>query len=199
VSRWAPVERSVIARRTPGGRRVARLGTRTPERTSNLVLVIGRTRKLAGRLWVRVRLPVLPNNSTGWVPRVALGGYQTVDTRLEVDRRRLTARLFKGGKQIFSTRVGIGRPQWPTPAGSFYVRVKLTSYRSPFYGPLAFGISARSAVLTDWPAGGFVGIHGTDQPELLPGRVSHGCVRMANRDIRRLRRLMGLGTPIRIY
>lgn len=49
------------------------------------------------------------------------------------------------------------------------------------YGPLAFGISARSAVLTDWPAGGFVGIHGTDRPDLLPGRVSHGCIRMASR------------------
>ena len=69
-------------------------------------------------------------------------------------------------------------------------------YRSPFYGPLAFGTSARSAVLTDWPGGGFVGIHGTNRPELIPGRVSHGCIRMRNRDIERLGRLMPVGTPI---
>ncbi len=198
VSRWATVERSAVARRTPGGRHVASLSATTPEGTSNLVTVLGRAKRLSGALWVRVRLPVLPNNSTGWVPRRALGGYRTVDTRLVVDRRRLKAELFKGDRRIFSTGVGVGRPQWPTPAGRFYIRVKLTSYKSPFYGPLAFGTSARSAVLTDWPAGGFVGIHGTDQPEILPGRVSHGCVRMANEAILKLGRLMPVGTPVTI-
>src|SRR3712207_7736823 len=62
-----------------------------------------------------------------------------------------------------------------------------TLFRS---GPLAFGTSARSRVLTDWPDGGFVGIHGTDRPDLLPGRVSHGCVRLRNEDILRLSALM---------
>ena len=94
--------------------------------------------------------------------------------------------------------VGVGLSQWPTPRGRFYVRNKLVRYRSDFYGPLAFGTSARSAVLTDWPGGGFVGIHGTNQPELIPGRVSHGCIRMRNRDIERLGRLLPVGTPITI-
>jgi lipoprotein-anchoring transpeptidase ErfK/SrfK len=44
----------------------------------------------------------------------------------------------------------------------------------------------------------FVGIHGTDRPELLPGRVSHGCVRMRNEDIVELGRLMPVGTPVEI-
>jgi lipoprotein-anchoring transpeptidase ErfK/SrfK len=88
--------------------------------------------------------------------------------------------------------------QWPTPAGDFYIRNKLTRYQSAFYGRLAFGTSARSAVLTDWPAGGFIGIHGTNEPELLPGRVSHGCIRMRNADILRLGRLMPVGTPLTI-
>jgi lipoprotein-anchoring transpeptidase ErfK/SrfK len=68
----------------------------------------------------------------------------------------------------------------------------------PHYGPLAFGTSARSAVLTDWPAGGFIGIHGTKEPERLPGRVSHGCIRLRNADILRLGRLMPVGTPLTI-
>ena len=34
--------------------------------------------------------------------------------------------------------------------------------------------------LTDWPGGGVVGIHGTNQPELIPGRPSHGCIRVPN-------------------
>ena len=43
-----------------------------------------------------------------------------------------------------------------------------------------------------------VGIHGTNEPQVVPGRVSHGCVRMRNRDILRLGRLMPVGTPVLI-
>jgi lipoprotein-anchoring transpeptidase ErfK/SrfK len=59
-------------------------------------------------------------------------------------------------------------------------------------------MSARSATLTDWPGGGFVGIHGTNQPEILPGRVSHGCIRLRNPDILRLASLMRVGTPVTV-
>lgn len=197
-TRWAAVTRPAVARATPGGRALTRLSTRTPESTANLVVVDGAPRRAAGRLWVRARLAVLPNGTAGWVPRDALGGYETVDTRLVVDRRRLVAELFRGGERIFTTRIGIGRSDTPTPAGRFYVRVKLTRYSSPAYGPLAFGLSARSAVLTDWPAGGYIGIHGTDEPDRLPGRVSHGCIRMANPAILRLGRLMPVGTPVTV-
>lgn len=147
---------------------------------------------------MKVRLPILPNGSVGWVPRGALGAYQMVDTHLVVDRRLLRATLYRAGKAIFAARVGIGTSSSPTPSGEFIVRNKLTRYASPFYGPVAFGTSARSEVLTDWPAGGFVGIHGTNAPQLLPGRVSHGCVRMRNADILRLARLMPVGTPLTI-
>ena len=99
---------------------------------------------------------------------------------------------------MFVARVGIGRPEYPTPGGRFYIRNRLTRYSSPTYGPLAFGTSARSTVLTDWPAGGFVGIHGTDQPGLIPGRVSHGCIRMKNAKILALGRLMPVGTPVTV-
>jgi lipoprotein-anchoring transpeptidase ErfK/SrfK len=88
---------------------------------------------------------------------------------------------------------------WPTPRGRFYVRDRLTRYRSPAYGPVAFGTSARSPAATGWPAGGYVGIHGTDRADLVPGRISHGCIRMRNADILRLARLMPVGTPIRIF
>jgi lipoprotein-anchoring transpeptidase ErfK/SrfK len=200
LSRWAPVLRTVEARRSPEARApaVARLTTSTPEETTNIVLVLPGVREVGSSLWVRVRLPVLPNNTTGWVPREALGGYGEVRTRLVVDRDGLTATLFRGGQEIFSAPVGIGEPRWPTPAGEFYVRNRLTDFDDPFYGPVAFGTSARSSVLTDWPAGGFIGIHGTNRPDLLPGRVSHGCIRLRNDDILRLARLMPVGTPVTI-
>jgi lipoprotein-anchoring transpeptidase ErfK/SrfK len=53
-------------------------------------------------------------------------------------------------------------------------------------------------VLTDWPGGGFVGVHGTNEPQLIPGRISHGCVRLRNEDILRLARLLPVGTPVTI-
>ena len=200
LSRWAPVRRPELAHRAPRATTpvVAGLTTRTPEGTAGIVSVLGRRRDAAGNLWVRVRLPVLPNGTTGWVPRSALGGYGTVDTRLEVDRARLRATLYRAGRPVLRAPVGIGEAQWPTPPGRFYVESRLTRYRSPQYGPIAFGTSARSPTLTDWPAGGVVGIHGTDHPELLPGRVSHGCIRMRNADIRALARLMPVGTPLTI-
>ncbi len=196
---WAPVLRDVVARAAPkaGARPVARVERVTPEGTENLVLIMARAEH-RGDLWVRVRLATLPNNSVGWIPRNALGGSAPVETHLVVDLDRFTATLFERGHMIFRAAVGVGKPSWPTPRGHFYVRNKVTAYRSSFYGPIAFGTSARSEVLTDWPAGGFVGIHGTDRPDLLPGRVSHGCIRMRNSDILRLARLMPVGTPITV-
>jgi len=200
ISRWAPVVRPVTARAAPadGAAAVTAVSTRTPEGTANIVLVIGRRIDAAGRLWVRARLATLPNGRTGWLPRSALGGYGTVDTALRVDTTRLTATLLVGGRAVFHVPVGIGQRRWPTPRGRFYIRDELTKFAGATYGPLAFGTSARSAVLTDWPAGGFIGIHGTDRPDLIPGRVSHGCIRMRNADILRLARLMPIGTPLTV-
>jgi lipoprotein-anchoring transpeptidase ErfK/SrfK len=200
LSRWTVVLRPTTARAQAdrGAAIVARLAEETPEGTANLVTVLGAKTDAAGQLWVKVRLPMLPNGTVGWVPRRALGAYESVRTYLVIDRARLRATLYRNGKLIFSAPVGVGAAAWPTPRGIFTVRSKLTRYRSPFYGPLAFGTTARSAVLTDWPAGGFVGLHGTNEPQLIPGRVSHGCIRMRNQDIIHLARLMPVGTPLTI-
>jgi hypothetical protein len=194
VSLWAPVLRSFVVRDAPSaaGRIVARVTATTPERTENVVLVAGRTHAEGG-LWVPVHVP----GASGWAPRAALGGYEAVATRLLVDTSALTATLLRANEVVFRAPIGVGTATAPTPTGSFYVRNRLTRYRSAFYGPVAFGTSARST-LTDWPAGGFVGIHGTSRPELLPGRVSHGCIRMRNADILELARLMPVGTPVEI-
>jgi hypothetical protein len=177
---------------------VASLGKRTPEGTTNVVSVVRHARDETGELWIAVRVPALPSNLTGWVPRRSLGPYTFVHTHLVVDLGQLSADLLYDRHTIFRARIGIGKLSWPTPTGVFYIRSKIWSHLSPFYGPLAFGTSARSNLLTDWPGGGFIGIHGTNQPELLPGRVSHGCIRMSNEDILELGRLMPVGTPVTI-
>jgi len=197
---WAAVTSTTAARSAPGLKSASliSLSRLTPERTSNLVLIVGRGRWRGGEEWLRVRLAALPANETGWVPRRALGAYEVVDTHLVVDRRSRKATLYKEGRVIFRAPVGVGRAASPTPAGQFYIRDRLAGFHKPFYGPVAFGTSARSATLTEWPDGGFVGLHGTNRPRLIPGAVSHGCIRFTNADIERLGALMPIGTPLTI-
>jgi hypothetical protein len=199
VSRWTIVRAAAAARTRPtaGAPVIAWLGAKTPEGTPNALPVLRSKSDSSGRLWVEVRLPALPNGRVGWVRRQTLGGYETVSTHLVVDREQLRATLYRNGKAVFAAPVGIGTAFWPTPPGRFMIRNELTRYASPFYGPVAFGTTARS-VLTDWPGGGFIGIHGTNEPQLIPGRVSHGCIRLRNPDILRLAALMPVGTPLTI-
>ena len=201
LSRWGFVERRVVARVKPdhGARVVGRLGLRTEDGTGELVLALARTRDEDGRWWVQVRLPVRPVGSTGWIPMSALEPLVGVRTWLRVDTRRMRATLVRSRRIVFRARVAVGQSLWPTPRGDFYIRSKLVGFPSgTVYGALAFGTSAKSEVLTDWPRGGVIGIHGTNRPELVPGRVSHGCIRMRNRDILRLAQLMPVGTPLSI-
>jgi hypothetical protein len=197
--RYAFVIRPTVVRAAPRrtSAATAQLGRWTPEGTTNLVLAL-EGRRTTGGVWIKVRLPILPANRTGWVKRKTLSDWKEIRTRLVVDRRRLTATLFRRGKVVFRAPVGVGASRWPTPRGEFFIRNQLYGFGNPVYGPIAFGTSARSPVLTDWPGGGFIGIHGTNQPQLLPGRVSHGCIRMKNVHILRLARLMPVGTPLTV-
>ena len=187
-----------FARPSEDARVVVRLKALTPEHVRHVLYLASGQIDRNGRYWLRVPLPVLPNGTMGWIPRDAVGAFTAVDTHLVIERASFRATLYKGGRRIFQTIVGVGKPLWPTPPGRFYVRERLTGFTDPIYGHLAFGTNGRSAVLTDWPGGGFIGIHGTNQPQILPGRVSHGCVRLQNQSIRRLDRLMRVGTPVTI-
>jgi len=201
LSRWAYVLEATPARRLPKmeSKVVKRLKTYTSDGTPELVLLLQRVKRKDGSVWVKVRLPMRPNGRTGWVPRPRLGRFRKVRQQLVVDRRRFRATLFDNGRAVWSSRIGVGEPRWPTPTGRYYVRERLIPReKNGIYGVFAFGTSAYSDVLTDWPGGGVIGIHGTNQPGILPGRVSHGCVRVPNKNIRELRGMVSLGTPILI-
>jgi len=45
---------------------------------------------------------------------------------------------------------------------------------------------------------GRVGLHGTNQPGLVGSDVSHGCIRLRNGAVRRLAKILPLGTPVYI-
>jgi lipoprotein-anchoring transpeptidase ErfK/SrfK len=199
-SYFAYVEKAVPAKKDPDttSKTVGKLKLKTGEGTDDLVLVLARTTDSQDRVWLKVRLPIRPNGTTGWVQENALSELQPVDSWIKVSTKINKVTVIKAGKRVFSASVGVGQPQWPTPKGEFYIRAKLTNFGDPFYGPIAFVTSATSDTLTDWPGGGIVGIHGTSLPNLIPGKISHGCVRMKNKDILKLDKLVEVGTPITI-
>ena len=197
LTRWAHPARRAIVRSSlrRGARAVARLRYWTEDRRPEVYVALA-SRRAHGATWLRIRVPGRPNGRTGWVRADALGTLHAVRTQFVVDRRTAHATLYRDGKPVWHEPVGVGAPGTPTPAGRFYIREVLRA-SGGVYGPWAFGTSAYSS-LSDWPGGGVVGVHGTDQPQLLPGRPSHGCIRVRNADIVRLVRLMPIGTPVHI-
>jgi hypothetical protein len=201
LTRWAHTNLRGAVRSKPSTRSkaVGRLRWNTEDGLPEVYVVLQSRLDEQERVWLEIRVPGRPNGRTGWVREEQLSNLKAVTTHLTIDRRRLRATLRRKGKKVWSSPVGVGKAGTVTPAGRFWVRERLPNLGgSPVYGPWAFGTSAYSDTLTDWPGGGVVGIHGTNQPELIPGRPSHGCVRVPNAKIRKLARLMPVGTPIRI-
>jgi hypothetical protein len=200
VTRVGYPTRKYKIRSGPGTRyhTVGRLHYLTEDRAQETYLILSSKLGPNGKAWLNIRVPRRPNGSKGWVPARALRR-RTVTTAFEIDKSDLKGRLFKDGAEIWTSSLGIGARGTPTPSGRFWVRERLSNLGgNPAYGPFAFGTSAYSR-LSDWPGGGVVGIHGTNQPGLIPGRPSHGCVRVPNAKIMKLKELMPVGTPIWIH
>ena len=178
-------------------RRVTVLRQFRPDYRPQVVLALSeRTDPESGEpSWYRISVPGRPNGRTGWIPAAA-ADIRPVRELIQIDLSARTLALWSKGRVVLKTRVAVGRPGMETPRGLFYVTWKLVP-RASVLGKIAFETSAYSK-LSEWPGGGIVGIHGTYEPHLLGQAVSHGCVRVANRDILRLRARVGLGTPINV-
>lgn len=152
-------------------------------------------------MWLKVRLPIRPNGSAGWIPRDRV---RLALTRrfisIDLSRRALT--VYKRGRRLKRFSVVIGAPATPTPRGLFaiYDRVKQGN-PTGFTGPWVLPITAHSRKIRQFDGGpGVVGIHGRDGASLadpLGSARSHGCIRINNSRIRYLARFMK-GTAVRI-
>lgn len=157
------------------------------------VVSLGSSQGAAG--WYEVRLAQRPNGSTGWVS----GNEVVADTITEaivIERAAHRLTLFDEGVKVASYPICIGTASNPTPSGSFCALGVITPSAGGPYGPFAIPTSAYSETLIDWPGGGVVGIHGTNNPSSVGKSVSHGCVRMYNKDITELVQVVVPGTPI---
>ena len=191
---WAQV--AVRSQPDRTAKRIATLSQFRPDFRPRVVLAVGMRRAANGTAaWYRISLPGRPNGRMGWVPAESIE-VETVRKEVVIDRSERRLELRSGKRVLLRTTVAVGAAGMETPLGTFYVVAK---YRptAPVLGAYAFETSAYSK-LSDWPGGGIVGIHGTNMPWLLGQAVSHGCVRVANEAILRLRDLAPVGTPIRI-
>ena len=201
VTRWAHPAMVMPIRRRPhsDSHQIVSTHFKTEDGFPEVYIALRRWTDRDGQDWLKIRIPMRPNGKSGWVREYALGPLNVVYTKMIVNRNARRATLYRHGRRILRVRVGIGKRSTPTPKGHFWIREKFrVKERGGPYGPAAFGTSDYS-VLSDWPGGGIIGIHGTDQPGLIPGNPSHGCIRMKNGAIRRLWRKMPIGTPLLIH
>ena len=152
-----------------------------------------------GRGWLQVYLPERPNEFTGWVSEtnvtVATDAY-----RIQVDLGARQVSLFHNGVKIATDSAAVGSPDSPTPTGHFFVTedLALTDPSGP-YGPYALGLSGFSNTYYSFEGGpGQIAIHGTNQPQVIGGYASHGCVRLTNPNIAALVTVVPSGTPVDI-
>ena len=190
---------SVVVRRRPSLSAPVKvtLGRANQSGYPTLVLV-DTVRQVAGATWYRVYLAMRPNESRGWVREGQLAFFTTTaHIVIDLSQRRLM--VYRGGQLLRTFPVAVGRPGLATPTGHFFIDEKLrpVSPGGP-YGVLALGLSAFQPKLAYWALGGPVAIHGTNEPSLIGKAVSHGCVRMYNRDVLVVNELVPAGSPVDI-
>ena len=189
----AALANSIRVYNAPNGQVTETLANPNEAGTTRTVLI----KQKVDQNWYLAYLPTRPNEHTGYVRADDLS-LSTVDTQILVERQyhRLTA--WAGDQQIFQAPVAVGKPQWPTPAGMFYLQ-ELISTGNPrgAYGPYVYGLSAHSDVFETFGGGdGLVGLHGTNEGGSIGRSASHGCIRLANANIAKLVTLVPVGTPI---
>jgi hypothetical protein len=189
------------ARERPRGRVVGRIAASAAWAGGPVgLLVLGSREDAAGRLWLRVRLPVRPNGASAWI-RADDTKLSRTAYRVEVSVGRRTVRLLSRGRVIREYGAVVGAAAWPTPRGLFAVAERvLQPDADGFLGPWALLLTAYSPTLTSFGGGpGQVALHGRAGASLadpLGTARSHGCIRIPNVGVNLLARVAREGTPV---
>ncbi|MDQ7794666.1 MAG: L,D-transpeptidase family protein [bacterium] len=105
---------------------------------------------------------------------------------IDADRRQLT--LFVDGEPLHVYPCAVGKPSTPSPVGEWKIVSKSYNWGGGF-GSRWLGLNV------PW---GIYGIHGTNKNWSIGRNVSGGCIRMLNRDVEELFRLVQVGTPVKM-
>lgn len=164
------------------------------------LMVTGRHTDAAGHAWVRVQLPIRPNQLNGWVraDRVRLS---TTRVRFEVHLRSRRMEIWRGMRRLAVYPAGIGRPGTPTPVGRFAIQdpvLTLPGWRG-MYGKYTLTLTAHSPTLTSFMGGdGLTAIHGAGSGRGWRVGVvsSNGCVILSTPALAATARYAKAGTPV---
>jgi lipoprotein-anchoring transpeptidase ErfK/SrfK len=184
----------------PGeGRMVTSLSPLAEWGGGEVQLLVLRSALRDGHRWLRVRLPERPNSAAGWI-REDLTRVSTTPWRIEVSTARARVTVERDGRVVKRFAAVVGKPSTPTPRGLFAVAEPIRQPAGSELGPWALFLTAHSRVLDDYGGGpGRIAIHGRAGPLLadpLGSHASHGCIRVANHNVRWLRRIAVAGTPV---
>jgi lipoprotein-anchoring transpeptidase ErfK/SrfK len=103
---------------------------------------------------------------------------------VNVSEKKLT--LLREGTPVKSYPIGVGKMLTPAPSGTYSIINKAPNPGGPF-GVMWMGLSKPR-----------YGIHGTNDPSSIGKIVSHGCIRMYNKDVIELNSLVPIGTAVKI-
>ncbi|MBW4694938.1 MAG: L,D-transpeptidase [Lyngbya sp. HA4199-MV5] len=126
------------------------------------------------------------------------------ETKLVLDLSDRQVSVYRNQQRVTSYPVAIGQAGWETPSGSFRVleMQRDPKWQHPITGEV-IPTSPANPLGKRWI--GFlhdgraqIGFHGTNQEELIGQAVSHGCVRMRNRDVVALYDQISLGTSVEV-
>jgi lipoprotein-anchoring transpeptidase ErfK/SrfK len=160
------------------------------------VALVDEIREVGGVPWYRIWLAIKPNGSRGWVRDGQMAFYTTF-SRIVIDLSERKLSVYRHGAFVRTYPVAVGRPGLETPTGFFYITQKLVPpYLNGVYGVLQMGTSATQPKVNGWPDGGLVAIHGTNEPWLIGKAISHGCVRMKNKAVKEVSRMVPTGSPV---
>ncbi|MEB3206173.1 MAG: L,D-transpeptidase [Vampirovibrionales bacterium] len=151
-------------------------------------------------------MPKLVNVSPGaQSEKPSSSAHDALKVVIHVPARQLS--VLQGEYRIASYPVGVGRPQFPTPAGKFSIirKIKHPGWENPYLaaGEMRIEAGQDNPLGTRWlgfkamPQGEY-GIHGTDNPKSVGELSSHGCVRMRIKDVEQLYDWVQVGTPVEV-
>lgn len=165
------------------------------------VCLVRKIEETSKKVWYNVWLPTGPNGARGWIAEGGVVLYP-VYHQIVIDLSARSLSVVEGDQKVVGRYpVAIGTSQNPTPIGDFFVTTKIKPVdQTTAYGVFALALSAYSPALVNTPAfgDGQVAIHGTNRPALIGQAVSHGCIRMKNKDILAVSKLAKAGCPVTI-
>lgn len=126
------------------------------------------------------------------------------EIRLIVKLNEKRVYVYKGDRPIKSYPIAIGKPGYETPQGSFNIFSRevdptFKNFKTGAIIPPGKNNPLGTRWIGVWSDGKTqIGFHGTNRPQSIGKAVSHGCIRMHNKDVVALFEQVKIGTLVQI-